>query len=496
MRHSASRKRRGRRKASAGNRRRLLLLPALLLSLVLGLPTTALAYWTTTGSGQRTATTATLAAPASVTATSTTGSNSATITWTASPSGAPTGYRVERSANSGGSWTTACAQASYPSAGSCTDSGLANGTYQYRVVALKGSWTAPLAAANSITIARDTVAPTVTVARASGQATPTRTQPMSFTATFSESVTGLTAAGVQVVPGTGVQGAAVVGVTGSGTTWTITVGGLSSTAAALNGGTVTVSLLANAAQDVGGNGSLASTGTTNFVVLDENRPNQPAAPALTTDSAPSGTAAGSPLLTDKVTNTLAFNGTVPSDVQGGIVSLYRIVPATGVSTLAGSSPVATNATSYSVSDTQLGAAASFDGTYNYSVTLTDQAGNVSVLSPALQQVVVDRHAPSAPTGFSHSTVYGGLLGLVAYNRIIGSYSAAGADALQGVAYSCALGSTNCTSNPTAVSLSGGTLTVDFPRALLNLGNGTMSVFVTLTDRAGNTSEPVRHDVTN
>jgi len=489
MRHSASRKRHGRRKASAGNRRRLLLLPALLLSLVLGLPTTALAYWTTTGSGQRTAPTATLAPPASVTATSTTGSNSATITWSASPSGAPTGYRVERSANGGGSWTTACAQASYPTAGSCTDSALANGTYQYRVVALKGSWTAPLAATNPITITRDTVAPTVTVARASGQVTPTRTQPMSFTATFSETVTGLTAAGVQVSSGTGVQGTAVVGVTGSGTTWTITVGGLSSTTTALSGGTVTVSLLANAAQDVGGNGSLASTGSTNVVTLDTTGPVAPIAPVLTTAS-DSGVSS-----TDRITNAanLVFSstasgtgtGTVPADAAN--VRLYHDSTASGAGTLVNATPATVSNGNFSITHT-----APTEGVHYYSLVYADALGNLSAQGPRLM-VTVDRTAPAAPTVTGATQRLTGLLS--ADVTASGAYSNGTNDAGSVRVYACTGAAANCTVGTALANGSTTTLTGGVYSATASVGGllpgvlGQFTVIVTQTDIAGNVSAP-------
>ncbi len=430
MRHSASRKRHGRRKASAGDRRRLLLLPALMLSLVLGLPTSALAYWTTTGSGQRTATTATLAAPASVTATSTAGSNSATITWTASPSGAPTGYRVERSANGGGSWTTACAQASYPTAGSCTESALANGTYQYRVVALKGSWTAPRSAASSITIARDTVAPTVTIDQAPAQADPARTQPINFSIVFSEPVTGFTSAGIQISLGAGVSGPASVTLSGSGSTYNAAIGGLGNPVGSIAGGTVRATVLANQAIDVGGNGNGASTSTDNVVSLDTIVPVAPAAPTLSPGS-DSGR-----LSDDRITNVLTptFTGTVPAGEVGSTVTLSRWSAATGGSqTIVGTGIVSATGT-YSITSSTTPTSTAADGVvYHYAVSVTDRAGNVGPEGPRTS-MTLDTIAPAA-------TVTAGSVNLLA-----GSVSVSGAR--------------GATTNDLA-ALNGGTLTLTY-----------------------------------
>ncbi len=104
---------------------------------------------------------------------------------------------------------------------------------------------------------------TVTVEQATSQPDPARLVPISFTATFSEPVTGLESADV-ILGGT--AGATSVSVSGSGTTYNLAVSGMTGE------GTVIVSLPAGAAEDAGGKLSLASTSVDNTVTFDAVRP--------------------------------------------------------------------------------------------------------------------------------------------------------------------------------------------------------------------------------
>lgn len=94
----------------------------------------------------------------------------------------------------------------------------------------------------------DNVAPTITLTKAAGQADPTTTGPIRFTATFSESVSDFTASDV-VVGGT--AGASVATITGSGRNYAISVNDMQQT------GTVTVSIPAGSAHDAAGNANAA-----------------------------------------------------------------------------------------------------------------------------------------------------------------------------------------------------------------------------------------------
>ncbi len=83
--------------------------------------------------------------------------------------------------------------------------------------------------------------PSATIARASGQASPTKTGPVNFTVTFERSVTGFDSLSDVLLGGT--AGANNVTITGSGATYNVAVSGMSSD------GTVDVSVKANVAKD-------------------------------------------------------------------------------------------------------------------------------------------------------------------------------------------------------------------------------------------------------
>ncbi|HYD93582.1 MAG TPA: putative Ig domain-containing protein [Candidatus Paceibacterota bacterium] len=104
----------------------------------------------------------------------------------------------------------------------------------------------------------DTTAPTVTINQAAGQDDPTLDPTIEFTVVFSESVTGFAAGDVMLG---GTAGANTALVSGSGTTYTVTVTGMTGP------GTVTASIGANKAQDGAGNGNTASTATDNTVTF-------------------------------------------------------------------------------------------------------------------------------------------------------------------------------------------------------------------------------------
>ena len=101
--------------------------------------------------------------------------------------------------------------------------------------------------------------PSVTIDQAAGQADPTSTTPINFTAVFSEGVTGF--ANSDVTLG-GTAGPTTAVVSGGPTTYNVAVSGMTTS------GTVTVSIPAGAAQDSGGNGNSASTSTDNSVTFN------------------------------------------------------------------------------------------------------------------------------------------------------------------------------------------------------------------------------------
>lgn len=107
-------------------------------------------------------------------------------------------------------------------------------------------------------VVEDTTDPTVTIDQAAGQPDPTDVSSIEFAVTFSETVTGFDADDIEL-SGTSSVATAMVVVSGSGSSYTVTVSGLT------DGGSVVAAVEADAATDPSGNGNTASTSTDNTV---------------------------------------------------------------------------------------------------------------------------------------------------------------------------------------------------------------------------------------
>jgi hypothetical protein len=132
-------------------------LPALV---VLGIGALAWAYWTTQGTGSAAASVGTLHAPTNVSVPAT-ASGSVHVTWNGSTLGdgvtPASGYYVTRIKNSDSSASNACGTSpsslTSSAATSCDDTGVADGTYHYKVTAVYRSWTATSAASGDVVTA-------------------------------------------------------------------------------------------------------------------------------------------------------------------------------------------------------------------------------------------------------------------------------------------------------------------------------------------------------
>lgn len=102
----------------------------------------------------------------------------------------------------------------------------------------------------------DIASPSVTVNQMPGQADPTYLSPILYQAIFSEAVFDFSSADVHL---SSTAGPTTATVTGSGTTYTISVSGMT------GNGTVITSIPAGVAHDAAGNGNTASTSTDNSV---------------------------------------------------------------------------------------------------------------------------------------------------------------------------------------------------------------------------------------
>src|SRR5207244_3204497 len=108
----------------------------------------------------------------------------------------------------------------------------------------------------------DRSAPSVTINQKLGQADPTNALPIEFTVVFSESVTGFTGSDVSL---SGAAGATAT-VTGSGTTYNVSVSGITAD------GTLVATVPVGGASDAAGNTNAASTSADNSVLYDTVNP--------------------------------------------------------------------------------------------------------------------------------------------------------------------------------------------------------------------------------
>jgi hypothetical protein len=126
--------------------------------LTLLLAAAAVAYWTAGGSGDASATAATLNAPTNVSANAS--GSTVFVSWTGSTlsnGAAVQDYYVTRTNTSTSATSAACGSSpSSPVSGtSCSDTSVPSGTYTYEVTAVYYSWTAVSAASSEVTIQAD-----------------------------------------------------------------------------------------------------------------------------------------------------------------------------------------------------------------------------------------------------------------------------------------------------------------------------------------------------
>ncbi len=124
------------------------------------------------------------------------------------------------------------------------------------------------ASATALNVTFDNTAPTVTINQASGQADPTRTQPVNFTAVFSEPIDGFSPSNVSLAGSTANVSSALI----TNTFQTSTVFNVAVRNVTANFLKVIASVPASSLRDIAGNFNLASTSTDNSVTLDNVAP--------------------------------------------------------------------------------------------------------------------------------------------------------------------------------------------------------------------------------
>jgi hypothetical protein len=273
---------------------------------------------------------------------------------------------------------------------------------------------------------------------------------MSYTVTFSESVTGVDASDFALTE-TGTASGSIASVSGSGTTYTVTVDTLS------GDGTMRLDLngsgtgIQNASHvDIAGGYTSGSTYT-----LDHTAPNAPSTPDMS-----AGTDSGSSN-TDNITSntTPTFTGTAES---GSTVTLYDTDGTTvlGTTTAAGGS--------WSITSSSLS-----DGSHTLSAKSTDAAGNVSSASSGLS-VTIDTSAPSS-LGLSATTIASSS---ATSGSAIATLSATDG---QAITYSLAAGNGTNDADNGSFTIAGTSLEVGGA----SLTAGTYKIYVAATDTAGN-----------
>ena len=160
-------------------------------------------------------------------------------------------------------------------------------------------------------------APSVTINQASGQADPTATDPINFTAVFSTAVTGFTSGDVTISGTAG--GTKTVTITGSGTTYNVAVSGMTT------GGTVIATVPAGGATN-GSQTNLASTSTDNTVTWT------PGSPTVTINQAATQL---DPTSVSPINFTVVFSATV-TDFATGDVTITGTAGGTKTATVTGS----------------------------------------------------------------------------------------------------------------------------------------------------------------
>jgi hypothetical protein len=466
-----------------GRRRRWLVS---LLALVIAAPAIdASAFWNASGTGAASVGSASLvAATISVPGSAT---NSLTVTWTqqAALPTAPAGssaitYAVERRLGAGSYAAVSsggCSGTKAQATASCVDAPAASGSYTYRVIASLASWTATSSAAGPVTVLVDTTAPTVTsIARAG--ASPTNLASVSWTVTFSEAVTGVSAADFALAR-TGVTGGAISAVTGSGTTYTVTS----------TSGTGDGTLGLNLADDdsivdvvslpLGGAGAGNGSLTGQAYTIDKTAPTAPTALAV-----PNAVVWSSPPTCAGVTSGTRYINATATSASASTVAITATVAEAGLTVVVSATSAATNVTASvaapttAVATTQnLGTLA--DGTITLTASATDAAGNTSPTSTLGGVLVKDTVIPTLTAVF-HS-LGGGGLGLGPH--VDGTTSDCGAlitaekRPTPGLIFTA-------TSTGTAPA----SYDIDPVNGVLVLG--LVSYSVTATDRAGNVSVPV------
>ncbi|OLR91964.1 fibronectin type III domain-containing protein [Actinokineospora bangkokensis] len=406
-------------------------LVGLLLAGVVATP--AIAFWRATGTGSGTGSTTTLNPPTGVTAPASS-PTTVPVSWTASTGiPAPSGYYVLRTSSGGTSAACGSSATSLITGTSCSDTGVAAGTYTYRVVAVYRSWTATSAASGSVTVTAATklaftVQPTSAVATQAISPSPQVTvQDSAGNAVAGAGRTITVALGTNPAAGTlsgtatattnaaGVATFAGLSIDKAGTGYTLTAASTGLTSATSSAFAITVGVASKLAfttspdtsftgrafytqpvvtvQDAGGNTVTSSTATITLAL-------SPATATLgcTTKAAVAGVAAftGCSVSAVGTYSLTATSGALTAATSGSfqVVAAPTALLWSGYSATVCSGPTGTAASlTYTFCLNVLG-----NGTFTSRVQLSDSAGNAVVnVGPDITVTLTTANGTATPT---------------------------------------------------------------------------------------------------
>jgi hypothetical protein len=343
-------------------KRRLLTVATLTPVGVLGVSGLALALWTVASTGAAGSAAVDSLGAAATVSTSNVTATSVSINVDAKPATGPTptSYRVDRTAPSAA--PSVCTITG--GTGSCVDSNPVPGvTNTYAVYSRLGtSWVSASSATASANVpAVDTTPPSlVSITRGASTTNPTNAGPLSFTVTFSEPVTGVTAARFALASsGTGGTSPSIgtpspVGGTSPATAWTVAVSTTGTTGT--NSGSIGLSMSSTTGVTDAATNAMAGTGipfTGQSFSYDTTAPTAPTASYVDNKNSTA----------DAVSGSAEANATITIVESSPTAHTY-----TGTA--------AANGT-YSVNVDALAGSNGKPLSYSYTVTVTDAAGNVS-----------------------------------------------------------------------------------------------------------------------
>jgi hypothetical protein len=247
-----------------------------------------------------------------------------------------------------------------------------NGGVSINIPAASATTTAkglPFPASNTAAVVFDTAAPSVTVAAAAGQPDPAIMPPITFTITFSETVTGFLASDV-VITGT------------AGGTKVVSLNGFNAEVTGMTtGGTVIATVPVNAVTDLAGNLSTASNSATVNWTPDTTPPTV----TINKGASQADPTSASPILFD-----IVFSEPVTGFINTDVTVAFTGTGTPAVS-LSGTGPT------YTASVTGMGT----DGNVTASIAAgvcTDLSGNANLISTSTDNIVAWVAPVGGPAG--------------------------------------------------------------------------------------------------